>query len=319
MLLLAEISLLLLCLAWSAFFSGMETGVISINRLKLRHLVEEDNDRPAQLLERFLGNPDRLLGTTLTGNNICNVTLSVIAARLGHYLPGRGGEILTEAAMTMIVLIAGEYLPKAWFQSNPIVRCRPFAGVLWSWSLILKPLSDFFNWITMLLLRGLPAVVEHRRPVVTREEIDILAKESAEHGNLTSKQRIMIHRVVELAGKNAAQIMAPRERMVFIESQATAEEFWARSRESNFTRLPVFDEPSGTFVGIANMFDVLAAPAARYGEPIVRFMRPRSLRDTTPLTEVVCRGCAVRASRWRWSTRAMGTVGLLDHGKTFYA
>ncbi len=285
-----EIFLLLLCLVWAAFFAGIETGVISINHLKLRHLAEEEEDRRAQLLERFLANPDRLLGTTLVGVNICMVGASVLGARLGHGLPGRGGEIFTEALTTMVVLICCEYLPKAWLQSNPIARCRPFAGVLWGASLVLKPLADFFNWLTMFLLRGLPAGKAQGLPVVTREEIDILAKESAEHGNLTPKQRIMIHRVVDLAGKNAAQIMAPRERMVFIDSQATAEEFLTRSRGSNFTRLPVYDRTRGVFVGIANLFDVLAAPAARYAEPITRFMRPpQFLRDTTPLTEVLPR------------------------------
>ena len=288
--LILEISLFFGCLLWAAFFAGIETGVISINHLKLRHLAEEENDRQAQLLERFLANPDRLLGTTLVGVNICMVAVSVMGARLGHCLPGRGGEVLSEALTTLIVLICCEYLPKAWFQSNPIARCRPFAGLLWTMSLLLKPLADFFTWITMFLLRGLPAGSDGQRPVVTREEIDILAKESAEHGNLTPKQRIMIHRVVELAGKNAAQVMGPRARMVFIDSHATAEDFLKLSCSSNFTRLPVFDQTRGVFIGIANLFDVLAAPAGRYGENITRFMRPpQFLRDTTPLTEVLPR------------------------------
>ena len=118
----------------------------------------------------------------------------------------------------MVVLVCCEYLPKAWFQSNPptyppfrpcIVDCRAGAAAI----------ADFFNWLTAFLLRGLPAVEEQGRPMVTREEIDILAKESAEHGNLTPKQRIMIHGG---SGREKYRaIMVPRKRMVFIDSQAS--------------------------------------------------------------------------------------------------
>ena len=269
-----EIFLLFLCLLLTAFFAGIETGVISINQLKLRHLEEEEEDRSAQLLDIFRANPDRLWGVPLVGVNICMVGASVLGARLGHALLGRGGEVISEFLTAMVVLVCCEYLPKAWFQSNPLQRTRPFARVLWIAAQALQPFADFFNWLTAFLLRGLPAVEEQGRPMVTREEIDILAKESAEHGNLTPKQRIMIHRVVDLAGKSIERIMVPRKRMVFIDSQASGEEFLKLSRESGFTRLPVYDEARGVFVGIANLFDVLAALPNRYGEPITSFMRP---------------------------------------------
>lgn len=285
-----EIILLVLCLLFAAFFAGIETGVISLNHLQVRHLAEEENDQSAQILGRFLADPDRLLGTTLVGVNICMVTVSVIGAHLGHYLPLRAGELLTEGVVTLVVLIGCEYLPKAWFQSNPIKRCRPFARMLWVASLVLKPLADFFTGLTMLFLPRETANPEAHRPTITRDEIDILAKESAEHGNLTSKQRIMIHRVVELAGKTASLIMVPRERMIMVDSRATAEDFLGLSQKSNLTRLPVFDERARAFIGIVNLFDVLAVDSGKYGENISRFMRqPLFLNDNTPFTEILPR------------------------------
>ena len=285
-----EIIIFLMFFVFSAFFSGIETGMISINRLRLHHLVEDKNDKSAGIIELFLENFDRLFGTTLVGNNICNVAIAIIGVRLGHLLPWGGSEILTEGTTSFLVLIFCEYLPKAWFQSDPIARCRPFAGILWNISLILKPLADLLTGFTNLFFRGLPRFHMREGLLVTREEISVLAKESAEHGNLTPKQRIMIHRVVSLAGKTATRIMIPRDKIVFVDSRATAEDFLRISQSSGFTRLPVYDQERQTFVGIVNLFDVLAYASDHYTKNIGRFMRPAQfLRDTTPLTDVLPR------------------------------
>ena len=136
----SDLILILLCLLGAGFFDGMETGVISLNRMRLRHLAET-GDRAARILQNFIQQPERLLGTTLVGTNLCIVIVSVISTNwVSQMHPWV--QTLNAVATTLVVLIFAAYLPKAWFQSFPLERCRPFAIPLrWS-SLILRPLIN---------------------------------------------------------------------------------------------------------------------------------------------------------------------------------
>ena len=97
-----QIALILLCIAGAAFYSGMETGIISIRRLRLRHHAKEGN-RDARILMRFLDHPDRLLGTTLVGTNLCVVMAS--GGYPGPYEKGKTIEGLDTAAGVEDVIV----------------------------------------------------------------------------------------------------------------------------------------------------------------------------------------------------------------------
>ncbi len=286
--------LFLLCLAGSFFFSGIETGVIACHRIRLRALAEQGVKHMATL-EFFNAHPDRLLGTTLVGNNICNITLSVMAARWSAHWGGPWGEIASSALLTLIILVFCEYIPKAWFQGNPIDRARPFAPVLNFCAVTLRPLAALIMRVSNLFLPAALNQPTTPRPLISKEELDLLAKESADRGILSPRQRIMIRRVVDLAGKMAAQIMIPRPRMVVVEQHITARNFLKQAYDSHLTRLPVWNPELKQFVGIANLFDILALPPDSLDEPIERFMRPpQFINAATPLTEIFPR---MRSSR----------------------
>jgi len=282
---LSDIILLLFCLAGAAFFAGMETGIISLNRMRLRHLAEK-GDKAARILQNFLEQPDRLLGTTLMGTNLFIVMASVISADRGAKL-GVWGEALTGVITSIIVLIFSEYLPKAWFQSHPLKRCRPFAIPLrWS-AIVLRPLINTVNWLTAWIV---PSGGEGRssRPLVsTKDEIDVLAQESAEHGALSPRQRIMIRRVLELSGKTARAIMTPRDQMICLPPTATVTELVAAMRQFGHPRLPVLGEDKRTFLGVINFFDVMASSENNPEDSIHKFIRPPLfIREDTPLMEI---------------------------------
>ena len=280
-----NLTIIFWCLLANAFFAGIETGVISINRMRLRHHVDQGH-RWATILNDLLDHPDRLLGTTLIGSTVCLTSCSVLATSVGLRF-GAWGAAVSEALLAVIVLVLAEYLPKAWFQSQPLERCRPFAGMLQAAAIALQPLIRLVTWLTQWIVREPPGTVERRHALVTRDELKVLAQEGAEHGGLSPKQRIMLHRVFELAGKTAAQAMLPRAALVHVSSQTTVEGFFRVSQGAHFTRLPVYDDTQRTFVGIVNLFDVLGAPAVDSQARITEFMRPpQFIRDTTPLSEI---------------------------------
>jgi putative hemolysin len=125
---------LTILLALSAFFSGSETALMSLDRLRVKYLVQKK--RPAAVhLEALLAQPDRLLGTILVGNNLVNIAASVFATTLFVEFFGDRGELLTILILTPILLIFSEVSPKAYAARFPekvsFVVLRPILGVLW--------------------------------------------------------------------------------------------------------------------------------------------------------------------------------------------
>jgi CBS domain containing-hemolysin-like protein len=281
-----QLLIMFACFAGTAFFAGIETGVISIPRMRLRHRVEENN-RNARILQNFLDEPDRLLGATLVGTNLTMVMGSVLATSLGQTLMGGWGQVIAGGATTFFVLLFCEYLPKTWFQSRPLARCLPLAPLLRLSSLALRPLYSIVNWITQWVLPAAIKATPSRPLFVTKDEFDLLAQEGEQHGVLSAKQRIMIRRVFELSSKTAREIMTPRERIVCVTPTTTLDEFQAAARASGVTRLPVYDEARQTFVGIVSLFDVMSEQTARPATALTDVMRPPLfIPETMPVTEI---------------------------------
>jgi len=252
-----QLMLVVICMTGAAFFAGMETGVISIHRMRLRHFVRESMPG-AWILQWFLDRSDRLLGTTLMGTNICVVTISVVSTSVAVQYLEVWGETVATVCATVMVLIFCEYLPKAWFQSRPLERCRRFAGVLKFAEIVLRPLSLGVVWLTQWLVPGSSRSLPESVPFVTREDLKILAREGEKDGVLSPRERVMIHRVFELSAKCANQIMVPLSEMVYVNEETTISGFFETARESKFTRIPVCNETTGAFTGVINVFYALS-------------------------------------------------------------
>lgn len=267
------ILVILLCLVLSAFFSGMETGVISINRLRLRHRVR-DGQRSARILEAFLRDSDHLLGTTLIGNNLCLVVLSILTASLSLRYGGEAARIIAGTAMSLTVLTFCEYLPKSWFHAKPLDRCQRFALPLRFFWRLFRP----FIW---MLTQATRWTNSHQSggplqggTFVTREHLQLMARDSERWGHLTVLERAMIDRVLRLQNQTAGRIMTPLARVVCVERTDTLGRFYEKIRQSGFLRMPVRDSETAAFVGILNLFYVTGQPVDPDQTQVDAFMRP---------------------------------------------
>jgi CBS domain containing-hemolysin-like protein len=267
-----DLILLLLCLLGSALYSGLETGVVSVNRLRLQHLVRQQR-RGADLIQQFLARPDHLLGTTLVGTNLCNVVVSVTAASLLVAWVGTAGYVLSTLLTTVVLLILGEYLPKAWFRGYPAYRVLPFARFL-AWSgHIFYPLSMVATHLARLLIPGGAAQREDDPVFMTREEFQYLAAESERAGELSSSEGRMVRGVLQLTRKTCGQLMVPRERMVIAHPETTVAEALDWARRHRVSRLPIYDEEQSKFIGLVHILDLLTA--GEVGDRYVKeFARP---------------------------------------------
>lgn len=303
--LVLRLLVLALCFAGAAFFAGVETGVISINRLRLHHLVLRGL-KPAVLLERFLNQPERLLSTTLVGTNVCQSVFAIVFAALLLDTGIPGAAWIAQVSGTLLLLVFCEYMPKAWFQAVPLQRSLPFAALLEFFARVFRPIGTVISFIVDRTLgktiEGQPA-----QPLLTREELIHLASEGARSGALSPFESRMIKGVFDLSGTRCRDIMVPAERIVRIEADYSAERMIALARERVVNRFPVWDPEKQRYIGIVHIFDVLAddrpgAHAAReYMRPpqfisahmLVDHVLPRMRVTRQPMTLVADEGGSV--------------------------
>ncbi len=305
------ILIILVCMVGAAFFAGIETGVISISRLRLKHSSRQ-GDAKALILESFANDSDRLLGTTLVGTNICVVVVSVVSASLAVRLLGEGGEAASSPIMALLLLIFCEYLPKAWFHAHPLERCRLFARALLFSEVALRPISGAIVAISRLLTPGEAKSYARTGAFVTREDLKLLARESEKTGALSKRERVMIHRVFELSNKQAGQVMVPLAQIVSVDADLPVDECLARARASGFTRLPAVDRATGRFVGVVNVFSVLSSADDHAGKTVRDFMQPPvHIPDSMPVDEILPRMRAKRQPLCLVRDGAQSVIGLL--------
>jgi Mg2+/Co2+ transporter CorB len=151
---------LVVLIGCSAFFSGSETGLMTINRYRLRHRAKA-GDKAAQRTSRLLERPDRLIGLILLGNNFVNILASSLATIIAIYFLGEAGIVASTIAMTLIVLVFGEVAPKTLAALHPERIAYPASAILTPMLKFLYPLV----WLTNLVVNSPAAAVPGHDPV----------------------------------------------------------------------------------------------------------------------------------------------------------
>ena len=250
----------LVCLVLSAFYSGSETALVSVNKLRINQLVESENVR-ARIVHRLVESPQRMLALTLVGTNLANVLI----AQLGEGLVARGlpnlavslQGLIATAGITTLLLIFGEILPKTIFRVKADALALRYAYLLRLSEMVLAPLIYFVRMLTQFIVRLTDRSASTPSPDVQREELRLLATMGERSGNLHTDQRRMIHSLLNLQNRTVAQGMVPLVDIVAIEKHTKCEDFLQVAADSGFSRIPVYEEQIYNIVGIVNLLDVI--------------------------------------------------------------
>lgn len=283
-----KIALILLFFAGSWFFSGFESGMVSLNRHRLIHLIRHGDAR-ARRVATVLRDTHRMLATTLVGNNICNVTLSTLAAALAVSAAaalGFGGPLaqtLATLAVACLLLIIGEYLPKLWFTARPIERCRPLVPLFLTIRALLWPLASLCIFLTRMVAGRDKA---KRSPFVSRESLAFLMRDSEANGQISAFERAMVGRVLELQLRRANQVMTPLHKVVRVSENDSLPDVLRTFRESRHRVLPLFSADGRHCLGLLHLFDLLRA---RSKDPVPFDLRrtPVFVRGSVPADELL--------------------------------
>ena len=245
---------LLLCL--SAFFSASETALMSLSKIRLMHMQEE-NVRGASVIARLKENSSKLLGTILVGNNLVNICASSIATVLAIEYFGDTGVGIATGIMTVLVLIFGEITPKALAAQNSekvsLIVARPVSLLTY----LLSPIVFVFTQIASLFIRLLGGKNSAYEPTITEEELKTILNVSKEEGVIEDHERTMICNVFDFGDQLIKDVMIPRTDMVAININATYDEIINFIKTEQYSRYPIYNNRLDNIVGILNVKELV--------------------------------------------------------------
>ena len=282
--LVAQGGLLVLLLLLSAFFSGSETALMSLNRYQLRHKAREGH-RGAQLAEKLLERPDRVLGLILLGNNLVNIFAASIVAIIALNIGGQPAVALGSLIMTLVILIFAEAAPKTLAALRPQRLALPAALIYYPLLKITYPIIWLVNACSngVLYLFGVRDG-ESGLQALTREELRVVVFEAG--NRISTRYRKMLLSILDLEQVTVDDVMVPHNEIVGIDLDDAPEEIERIIAESEHTRLPVFQDDIDHVVGILHLRRLANLAKVSFDKTTIRGLlsEPYFVPEGTPLS-----------------------------------
>ena len=281
---------LAVCLVFSFLLSGMEAGVFALSRLHVRRLARAGKPS-AKLLHGFLERPENFLWTILVGNTLANfVILGFTLVEIHEWI--FGNRVLIIIVFTVVVFLfyaLFDLLPKMFFRAHPNQLCLMAAPVFRLVHVALGPLVSMVEGVSRLVLRLTGGRAFTGRVFGSREEMRSVMQESAQ--SLTSDERVMINRVLDLQNITVRQITTPIAQAVTVESHATLADAFRLGRERKLWRLPVRETRDGhsRIAGLLALGPLLFREDLDLQKPAAAHMNPALFVSETMRLEVALR------------------------------
>ncbi len=266
-LLYLEFLIFAVLMAFSAFFSSSETSLFSLTVRQLDQM-ERDGNRRISLIRHLLNEPRRLIITILIGNELVNVSASVISAAIVIDLLGADNKWVNLLIMIPLLLLVGEITPKslairnnvgfAAFQSRPI---RAFAWLIAPLRVVVRRIADGF--ITLLVGRE-----RSRGNIITEDMVRTLADEAVGEGALDHQEAQYISQIFDFGNKTVEELITPRAGIFYLSSSLPPEQMVAELRRTRFTKVPIYRKTRDNIVGVLYARDLLGLDLEElYGKP----------------------------------------------------
>jgi len=280
----------IVCLAVSFVLSGMEAGVFALSRLRIRQQMRA-GQASAKVLHEYLENPENFLWTILVGNTVANfLILGWLVVELHAALGNSRVLFVVVFSVTVFLFYAFfDLLPKMLFRLYPnrlcVLLARPFRFL----HLILRPLVALVETFSGMLLRWRGGKVFTGHLFGNREELRLVMQESAQA--LTSEERAMINRVLDLQTLTVRQAMKPLDQAVAITAQTPVSAALSLCRERGLTRLPVWGSRGGgqRIIGLLALNTMIYQAALDISKPVGDFVKPALFLNEDLRLEVALR------------------------------
>ncbi|MEQ8197133.1 MAG: hemolysin family protein [Clostridiaceae bacterium] len=248
--------MLIIFIAFSAFFSAAETALMSLSKIRIRHMVEE-GVKGAKLVEKLTGDPNKLLGAILIGNNVCNIASSALATSFAVSVVGESGVGIATGVMTVLILIFAEITPKSFAKQKSEKVSLKVIGPINLLVIIFKPLVFLFSFISSFLVKILGGDTDKNQPFITQEELKTMMDVSEEEGVLEGEEKEMIFNVFEFGDIQVKDVMVQRVDIVAVGMESNYDEVIDVIKREQFSRIPVYKEDIDDIVGILYVKDLI--------------------------------------------------------------
>lgn len=243
-------------LAFSAFFSGTEAAVFSLQPLELERLRQREGGVMVRALKKLLSQREALLTTVLIGNEVVNVAVSSLAASLALDFWGDKGLGISVAVMTFLLVLYGEVAPKAWAVSKAAAWALWASVPLLAFSYLIFPV----RWLLSRLAGGVSRALPQEERGLGEREFKALVREGRRKGVIKDAEQEMILKVFRFSHTRVGEIMTPRTEMFVLEVNTSPGEAYQRVREVTYREVPLYEGDLDNIVGIMRTKDLLGLP-----------------------------------------------------------
>ena len=266
--LLLQIVIIIILTGINAFFSSAEMAIVSLNKNKLKILIEEGNKK-AILLDNLLKEPSKFLSTIQVGITLASFFASASAATgLSQFLsealkplniPYRSqiSMILITFILSYVTLVFGELIPKRIALRNSENIALSSVGVIVFISTIFSPFVKFLTFSTNLVLTILRMKEDNIEEKVSKEELRSLVEVGKEHGVINESEQEMIENIIEFDEKIAREIMIPRTKVFLIDKNISIHELFENKEIEKYSRIPVYENEADNIIGILMVKDLM--------------------------------------------------------------
>ncbi|MCD6415347.1 MAG: DUF21 domain-containing protein [Planctomycetes bacterium] len=266
----------------AAFYSGCETGLYSLNRLRL--LAAAERGRPAErALESLLERPRLTLSAMLLGTNISVYAATILCTRqvLRHTALAARADLYSSLIMPPVLLIFAEIIPKCLFQRHADRLMRAVVYPLKLSIVALYPFAQALRWVSAVPYRLIGKRAGAAPPPLTHDVFRFYLGKGAEAGALSAYQRRMAENILRLQSVSVESALVPLEKVVMIPEGASWQELTEKFREHRYSRLPVWRDEPENIVGLVNVIDVACAEAPGAPRSLMREVSVTFRSDTS--------------------------------------
>lgn len=254
---IALLCILLILLLFSAFFSSAETALTTVNKVRLRMLIDDGNKK-AVILDKVLENSRKMLSTVLIGNNIVNIAASslttIFTQNVFHvsWIVSIGVGLLT-----LTIIIFGEIIPKTIATIHAESMALAYAKYVRFFMIILTPFIFVLNVFSSFMLKIFRVNINLNSASITEDELRTIVGVSQEEGIIEEDEFDMINNVFDFGDTCAKDIMIPKIDITMVPIDITYNELLNVIKEDKYTRMPVYKEDTDNIVGIINIKDMI--------------------------------------------------------------
>ena len=249
-----EIISLIVLIALSGFFSGLEVALVGTSRSKVRQMLNEKLPG-ATSLDKLKSNPSRMMASVNLGNNLVNVASTALATDIALKMFESAGLAIAIGVMTFLILVFGEITPKTYCNANAAKIALRYSRVLLVFSYAFYPIVWMFEKITKGIINLTGSTEEP--PRLTEEEIKGVIEQGLHDKAIEKQESELVHGALNFDDIIIRSVMTPRTKMFTLNSKMLLFEALPMINKSGFSRIPIYGKNQDEIIGIVNVRDVL--------------------------------------------------------------